>query len=139
MGSITHYLGSDQWRKVFRFKAGDKVILFDGSGFDFLCEIQSYTANTQGRGEKSSESCAEVKILEVMNNVVVPVRETSLFCAVLKKDTFEWVVEKATEMGVSRIVPVLAERSEKKNLNIERLQKIIIEASEQSGRGTLPV
>lgn len=131
VGTVTRYAGADQWRKVFRFTTGDKVILFDGSGFDFLCEIEGYGAN-------NSNSFAEVKVVEVLNNVVAPLRETSLFCAVLKKDTFEWVVEKATEMGVSRIVPVLAERSEKKNLNIERLRKIIIEASEQSGRATLP-
>lgn len=132
VGTVTRYAGADQWRKVFRFTTGDKVILFDGSGFDFLCEIEGY-------GADNSNSFAEVKVVEVLNNVVTPLRETSLFCAVLKKDTFEWVVEKATEMGVSRIVPVLAERSEKKNLNIERLRKIIIEASEQSGRATLPI
>jgi 16S rRNA (uracil1498-N3)-methyltransferase len=47
-------------------------------------------------------------------------------------------VQKATEIGVNHVVPVLCERSEKKNLNMERLEKIAIEASEQSGRGDVP-
>src|SRR5665213_2273877 len=65
-------------------------------------------------------------------------REIWLASAVVKKDTFEWIAEKATELGVSHIVPIMAERSEKKSLNMERLEKIIIEASEQSGRGDVP-
>src|SRR3989338_10115008 len=56
----------------------------------------------------------------------------------VKKNPFEWIVEKATELGVTKIIPIMAERSEKKNLNEERLEKIAVEASEQSGRGTVP-
>ena len=59
--------------------------------------------------------------------------------SLVKKDIFEWIAQKATERGVSDIIPIIADRSEKKNLNTERLQKIIIEAAEQSGRSSLPV
>jgi 16S rRNA (uracil1498-N3)-methyltransferase len=69
----------------------------------------------------------------------MPSRKIFLFQSIIKKDKFEWVVEKATELGVTDIVPVLAERSEKKDLNIERLRKIAIEASEQCGRGDVPM
>ncbi len=61
-----------------------------------------------------------------------------LCVGIIKKDNFEWITQKATELGVSHIVPVLCERTEKKSLNMERLQKIAVEASEQSGRGDVP-
>jgi 16S rRNA (uracil1498-N3)-methyltransferase len=58
--------------------------------------------------------------------------------AVIKKDNFDLVVQKSTEIGVNYIIPILCEHSEKKKLNIDRLRKISIEASEQSGRGDIP-
>src|SRR3954462_11405795 len=125
--TTARYTGSKQWRKVFRFVSGDKVILFDGSGYDFVCEIKDF-----------EKDAAEVQVTEVREVSQID-RETWLFAAIVKKDTFEWIVEKATELGVSHIIPVIAERTEKKQLNIERLKKIMIEASEQSGRSTVPV
>lgn len=50
----------------------------------------------------------------------------------------EWVLEKGTELGVSVFVPLVSDRSEKKNLNVERAEKILIESSEQSGRTVVP-
>jgi 16S rRNA (uracil1498-N3)-methyltransferase len=130
---ITHKLANDQWRRVFRFGPGDRVILFDGSANDYVCEIKEYQGgNAHDGGE------VILKIIEVNRNNVKPIRDVSLYAAIVKKDTFEWIAEKATELGVSNIVPVVAERSEKKNLNMERLEKIVIEASEQSGRSTVP-
>lgn len=130
---ITQNSATAQWRRVFRFGRGDRVILFDGSGNDFICEIQEYK---DGNGNEDGETV--LKIIEVVSNDVKPRSNVSLYAAVVKKDTFEWIAEKATELGVSDIVPVIAERSEKKNLNAERLEKIVAEASEQSGRGTVP-
>lgn len=124
---LTYTDVSSQWQKVLRFTACDQVILFDGSGFDFHCEIKEL------RGET-----VILSLIEQKKNTVLPRQNVVLYAALVKKDTFEWIVQKATELGVSDIVPVLAERSEKKNINTERLQKIIVEASEQSGRGTLP-
>lgn len=117
----------NQLKNVFRLVKGDKVILFDSSGSDFTAVIEAY--------EKDAVS---LSILETHANTVKPARDIYLFASIIKKDNFEWVVQKATELGVSHIVPIMSERSEKKNLNIERLQKIIIEASEQSGRALLP-
>ena len=117
----------NQWRNVFRYGAGDRVILFDGSGLDFLCEIK-----------KIGKEKADLSILNKTPGVV-PEKEIWLFISLIKKDKLEWVAEKATELGVSHVVPVLSERSEKKNFNAERLKKIIIEASEQCGRSNIPV
>jgi 16S rRNA (uracil1498-N3)-methyltransferase len=116
-----------QWKNVFRLKAGDGVILFDGSGSEFHGTLVS-----------CGKDSAEVTITSREAKDVSSMPKMTLFAAVLKKNMFEWVSEKATELGVSKIVPVLAERSEKKNLNMDRLRKIVTEASEQSGRVTLP-
>lgn len=118
----------NQIKNVFRFRVGDKVALFDNSGYDFLAMIDSV-----------SQDSISMSIVEVNKNVVLPIRETYLFASIIKKDNFEWIAQKAVELGVSHIVPIFSERSEKKDLNFDRIKKIIIEAAEQSGRGTLPV
>src|SRR5260370_16508950 len=78
----------------------------------------------------------------------MPVRRSSLektlLLAVVKFDALEWALEKATELGVSRIVPLAAARSEKGLLaaagkRAERWKKILLESSQQSRRGRLPV
>ncbi len=117
-----------QWRSVFRYNVGSQVILFDDSGIDYLAMITSLRS-----------SGASVEVLKKKNNKNKPKINLWLYVGLIKKDNFETVVEKATELGVSHIVPVLCDRSEKKNINMERLQKIAVEASEQSGRGGLPV
>lgn len=118
-----------QWTHVFRYKSGDEVFLFSSSepGTDFLYRF-------------SSISKQAVTLLPVSSSPnIIPPRDIVLVMALVKKDTFETVVRQATELGVSRIVPLVASRSEKKNLNFERLQAIAVEAAEQSGRGTVPV
>ncbi|TSC54762.1 MAG: 16S rRNA (uracil1498-N3)-methyltransferase [Parcubacteria group bacterium LiPW_30] len=116
-----------QWRNVLRFSPLDKVILFDGKGSDFLCEINILTKNE-----------AKLSVLEKMKGIISE-RKITLFVSLIKRENFELVLEKATELGVSHIVPVVAERSEKKSFNYERSAKIIVEASEQSGRADIPV
>lgn len=118
----------NQLKNVFRFDIDDQVILFDNSGYDFVFSIKNF--------EKDSVMLSKVSTHE---NIVLPERETYLFASLVKKDNFEWIAQKATELGVSHIIPIMSDRSEKKDLNIERIQKIIIEAAEQSGRGTLPI
>lgn len=114
-----------QWKKVFRYNVGSQVIVFDGSGFDFLCVITSL----RNLGAT----------LEVIGSKEVPKPKNSIWIcmSVIKKDNFEFVAEKSTELWVKTLIPVLTERSEKKNLNQERIRKIIKESSEQSGRGDL--
>jgi 16S rRNA (uracil1498-N3)-methyltransferase len=116
-----------QIRKVFRLKKGDLLIIFDGSGSDYTCGIEDFRDETIVLG-----------VREASKSRFMPEREVYLYAALVKKDTFEWIVEKATELGVTKIIPIIAERTEKKAVNDERLKKIVIEASEQSGRGSVP-
>ncbi len=117
-----------QWRSVFRYNVGSQVILFDGSGTDYVCVISSL----RNLG-------ATVSVIKKTQTADVTTRKNIWLCmALIKKDNFELVVQKATELGVSHIVPILCEHSEKKNVRRDRLQKIIVEASEQSGRGDIP-
>jgi 16S rRNA (uracil1498-N3)-methyltransferase len=116
-----------QLKNVFRFKIGYEIVVFDGDGQDHECLIREFLKDKI--------------ILELKKSYAsrfMPAREIWLCASIVKKDNFEWIVEKATELGVSHIVPILSDRSEKKSLNMERLEKIIIEASEQSGRGNIP-
>ncbi|MBX4198161.1 16S rRNA (uracil(1498)-N(3))-methyltransferase [Candidatus Parcubacteria bacterium] len=116
-----------QWKDVFRLRTGNQLILLDNSGFEYIAEV---VLLAKGK--------AELKIIDSSANTNDPKREVWLFASLIKKDNFEWILEKGTELGVSHFVPMLSERSEKKNLNIERAEKIIKEASEQSGRGIMP-
>jgi 16S rRNA (uracil1498-N3)-methyltransferase len=125
---------TNQIRRVFRLKTGDSVVVFDGSGFDYECRIGA----SSGDEVKSVKNLVTLDVVTTMKSRYMPTRDIYLCAAVVKKDTFEWIVEKATELGVTHIIPVMAERSEKKALNMGRLEKIAVEASEQSGRGNVP-
>ncbi len=120
---------------VFRLKKGDPVIVFDGSGFDYECHIDGYEKGNTMR----NDSAIRFTVVSSQRSRYSPPRRLYACAAIVKKDTFEWIVEKATELGVTDIIPLSAERSEKKSLNGERLRKISIEASEQSGRSATPM
>ena len=116
-----------QWRNVLRLKVGSEVILFDGFGMDHRCELATL--------EKKEAVCM---VRESTKNEVVQKQEFFLFASLIKKDRFEWLLEKATELGVAQIRPVIADRSEIRDFNLERAKDIVREAAEQSGRGSLP-
>jgi 16S rRNA (uracil1498-N3)-methyltransferase len=118
-----------QWKNVFRYNVGSQVVLFDGTDSDFLCLISGMR-----------NLAATVQVLQKKATADVSQRKNIWLClALLKKDNFDLAVQKATELGVSNIVPIICEHSEKKKLNLERMRKISVEASEQSGRGNIPV
>jgi len=120
---------------VFRFKVSDKVILFDGSGFEYECEIiliNKKPARLNSGGE------IRLNILKRIQGRSLCSKNISLYLSLIKKNNFELAVEKCTEVGMVEIHPIISERSEKKDLNLERLNKIVKEASEQSWRMTLP-
>ncbi len=114
-----------QWLKVLRFRLGQQVVLFDGKQRDRLYKIIEINSN-------------EVNLEMVTDfEPKLPKRDIYLFWSVLKKDKNEWIAQKTTELGVSHLVPLIASRSEKTNVNIDRLRKISIEATEQCGRSDI--
>ncbi len=114
--------------KVLRLKTGDHLILSDGQGQDAVMEIVDL-----------NKKLLSLKVVSVQENNKDPERRAILYCSILKRENFELVVQKATEIGVKEIVPLITKRTVKLDLKTERLEKIIREAAEQSGRAMVPV
>lgn len=120
---------------VLRGQPGEEVILFDGAGLQARARIVQIQPATQSEANGS----AELEILEsgpATAETCVPI---TLATAVPKGDRFEWLVEKATELGVSRIIPLITERSivNPGAGKLEKLRHAIVAASKQSGRSRL--
>ncbi len=115
-----------QWKNVFRMKAGDEVILFNDNHLEYHARFISL--------DKKSSS---FEILSISDGKIAD-KEITLCAALIKKDNFEIIIQKSVEIGVTKIIPIISDRSEKKFLNIERAKKIIIEACEQCGRVDIP-
>lgn len=120
-GPHAHYLG-----KVMRVREGDIVILCD----DVTGEWAARVAET-GKREVVLEVADLLRAREA-------VPDLWLCPALLKKDRFDLVLEKATELGVARIAPVITRRCVADKLNPERARAITIEAAEQCARTALP-
>lgn len=122
-------------RDVLRLQRGDEVYVFDGEGKEFRCTI-----------EDSRREFAQLRIEEE----VEPARPESpldltLAVALLKGEKFDLVVQKATELGVTRILSVITERadvrlrdSRDERKRVARWQRIALEAAKQSGRARVP-
>lgn len=121
--ALVHQMG-----RVLRLQVGESVILCDGQGTD-----------AQGVIELIDKKTVVVEIRERRANVSEPTRHVILCLAMLKREHLELAVQKATEVGVSEIIPLITARTIKQNANVERLQIIAREAAEQSGRGRVPV
>lgn len=125
-GTLLH-----QWKDVFRYKTGDRVYVFNEQISEWLLEFISL--------DKKHGAVLKTVEQEKVASVSRPHRDITLYMSVIKNSNFDLVVEKTTELGVTRIVPVKTERTIKSNLNFERLSRISIEATEQSGRIMPPV
>lgn len=116
----------NQWIRVLRYRQGDELVLFDGVQHERLYKIL--------RIEPDGIELEYITDFERK----LPDRHVYLFFSLLKKDKTDWVLQKATELGVSNFIPILAARSEKTGFNLERAEKIVIEAAEQCGRSDIP-
>ncbi len=120
-GPQAHYLA-----KVMRTGAGDAVILCDDITGEWTARVASV----------SKREVALVPETRTRPREEVP--DFTLLPALLKKDRFDLVLEKATELGVRRIQPVLTRRCVADKLNLERARAIVTEAAEQCARTALP-
>ncbi len=121
-------------RDVLRLRETEKVQVFDGAGAEFSCTIEKIT---------KSET-----VLRVLEKIAAPSAESdlnlTLAVALLKGEKFDFVVQKAVELGAAKIVPLVTKRADVKIKDereaakkLERWQRIALEAAKQSGRAQL--
>ncbi|GAB4543971.1 MAG: 16S rRNA (uracil(1498)-N(3))-methyltransferase [Anaerolineae bacterium] len=119
-----------QISKVLRMRPGEVIHVFDGKGSEY-----PLTLTHVGRDGVSGELGAQ------MPEVSEPRTQITLYQSLLKKDKFEWVLEKGTEIGMARFVPMLTARTVADQVSenkLTRWQRICIEAAEQSRRTRIP-
>lgn len=114
--------------RVRRIGVGEVVEVFDGKGFGARARVSSAGKNR-----------VDLTLLgEPIADRMAPCRLT-LATAVPKRERFDWLIEKATELGVARLVPLITERSvvDPRIAKLDRLRRLIVEAAKQCGRNRL--
>lgn len=114
--------------KVLRKKEGDHVHITNGKGFLFISEIISI----------SDRKCI-VKIVDFQEESPAKFKLHLAVAPTKMNDRFEWFLEKATEIGIHEITPIICEHSERKVINLDRFEKILVAAMKQSNQFFLPV
>jgi 16S rRNA (uracil1498-N3)-methyltransferase len=119
--SQANYLGN-----VLRLKEGAELLVFDGSSGEWLARIDE-------AGKKRMALAVERQTHEPES-----IPDVWLAFAPVKRAQTDWLVEKATELGAARLVPVISQRTIAERVRLDRLESIAIEAAEQCGRTRLP-
>lgn len=118
-------------RDVLRLRAGENVQVFDGQGREFSCEIGKI-----GKRETVLKIIKEIPPSAPASNL-----DLTLAVALLKGEKFDLVVQKAVELGVTKLIPIQTKRADVKlkdgEKKTERWRKIALEAAKQSGRAQL--
>ena len=115
-----NYLGN-----VMRLKQGDRLLLFDGTSGEWLAEV----------AEVAKKRMTLTVVEQARPQEEVP--DLWLAFAPIKKGRVDWLVEKAVELGVARLLPVITQRTIVDKLNLDRMRAHIVEAAEQCGRTAL--
>ncbi len=114
--------------RVLRHRAGDEIDVIDGLGTLYHCRLTD-----------DSPKGAEAQVLETRADWNAhPYHLTIGCCPTKNNDRFEWFVEKATELGVDCIVPLIGERSERKVYKTDRAARIALSATKQSLKARIP-
>ena len=114
--------------QVLRMKAGEQFQLSDGKGKIITAEIIS-----------ENKKAVEVRVLITDNRQPTTHKITIAISLIKNNNRFEWFLEKATEIGVSEIIPLICERTEKQNFRHDRIKNILISAMLQSQQAWLPI
>ena len=127
--NLLSYLSNEQShyiKNVMRLKPGDTISLFNSTNGEWKAKIVNHgKENTEFKVEKLIKS----KKIE---------SDIWLAFSPIKKNPLDVMIQKATELGIQKFIPILSQRTIVKEINVERLKKIIIEASEQSNRISVP-
>ena len=114
--------------RVLRHRPGDEISVIDGRGTLYRCALE--IADAKG---------AEARVIEAQPGFGAhPYHLTMAVCPTKNIDRFEWFVEKATEIGVDVIAPVIGERSERRVLKTDRLRRLTLSAAKQSLKAAIP-
>ncbi len=114
--------------KALRKQVGDTVEVIDGKGHWYLTEVVIADTKTNELRIVSEKPALEARPYH-LTIAIAPTKNIS---------RFEWFLEKSTEIGIDRIVPIVTKNSERKVIKPERLNKILVSAMKQSGKSTLP-
>ena len=114
--------------KVLRHRCGDEISVIDGCGHLYRCRISSDSAKGTEAVVLSSEE----------NWGSHPYRLHMAVCPTKNNDRYEWFAEKACEIGVDEISPVIGEHSERRIFKTSRIEKILVSAAKQSLKGAVP-
>jgi 16S rRNA (uracil1498-N3)-methyltransferase len=115
--------------RVLRLSEGARVFVFDGLGNEWECEVS-----------RVSRGAVELNLIGLLDDVVESPLNLILAQALIKGDKFDWVVQKATELGVTRIVPLITDHSDRRSAGdsagrrLERWRRIAHESVKQCGR-----
>jgi len=113
--------------RVLRLKEGDTIFIGDGGGVQYTAEISQI-----------SKQDVKVNVLE-KKGFPKPLHHVTVAISPTKNlSRFEWFLEKATELGVSEIIPLISRRTERTRIKEERSEKIILNAAKQSQRAFIP-
>ncbi len=126
-GNILSQDESKHCIRVLRHQCGDIISVMDGKGAKYSAEITS----------ANPKKCT-LKIIETKTDNPRPFSIHMVVAPTKNIDRFEWFLEKATEIGIEEITPILCEHSERKVIKPERLEKVIVAASKQSLKAYTP-
>lgn len=120
-------------KNVLRLNVADQILISDGRRSDYICTI-----------DKIESDRVETTIVEKRKNLAELPTKLVLYQGMPKSDKMEFIVQKAVELGASRVVPVIMDRTvvkvdeSKADKKVERYNSIALEAAKQCGRGIVP-